>query len=189
MRVLSIDELKVEKDAIISQISDGAVFIYPTDTIYGIGCNALISKSVKKIRQLKGRVANPFSVIAPSIDWVKENCLIAEEAESWLDKLPGPYTLILKLKNQKCVAKEVNPGLSTLGIRMPNHWISKIVAEAEIPVVTTSVNRSNEDYMTSLEDLDPEVKKGVDFAIYEGERKGKPSKIVDLTKEAKIIER
>ena len=189
MRVLNSDELKIEKDAIIEHIIDGAVFIYPTDTIYGIGCNAQISKSVKKIRQLKGRAANPFSVIAPSIDWIKENCLIAEEAEEWLDKLPGPYTLILKLKNQKCVAKEVNPGLSTLGVRIPSHWISKIIAEAEVPVVTTSVNRSNEDYMTSLEDLDPAIKKGIDFIIYEGSKEGKPSKIVNLTGKVKILER
>ena len=189
MRVLNADELKIEKDAIIESIIDGAIFVYPTDTIYGIGCNAQISKSVKKIRQLKGRAANPFSVIAPSIDWIKENCLIAEEAEEWLDKLPGPYTLILKLKNQKCVAKDVNPGLSTLGVRIPRHWISKIVADAEIPIVTTSVNRSNEDYMTSLEDLDSAVKKGIDFVLYEGAKEGRPSKIVNLTGAVEVIER
>ncbi|MBI2655306.1 threonylcarbamoyl-AMP synthase [Candidatus Woesearchaeota archaeon] len=189
MRILNADELKIEIDAIIESVTDGAVFIYPTDTIYGIGCNAQISKSVKRIRQMKGRTANPFSVIAPSVDWIKENCLIAEEAEEWLDMLPGPYTFILKLKNAKCVAKDVNPGLSTLGVRIPNHWISKIVAEAEVPVVTTSVNRSNEDYMTSLEDLDSAIKKGVDFALYEGAKEGKPSKIVNLTGAVEVIER
>ena len=189
MRILNADELKIEKDAIIESIIDGAVFIYPTDTIYGIGCNAQISKSVKKIRQLKARATNPFSVIAPSIEWIKENCVVAKEAEEWLDKLPGPYTLILKSKNQKCVAKDVNPGLGTLGVRIPNHWISKIVAEAEIPVVTTSVNRSGQDYMTSLEDLDPAVKKSIDFVIYEGAKEGRPSKIVNLTGSVEIIER
>ena len=189
MRVLNADELKIEMDAIIDSIIDGAVFVYPTDTIYGIGCNAQISKSVKKIRQLKGRAASPFSVIAPSIDWIKENCIITEESEEWLDRLPGPYTFILKLKNAKCIAKEVNPGLETLGIRIPNHWINKIVAEADVPIVTTSVNRSNEDYMTSLEDLDPAVKKGVDFALYEGAKEGRPSKIVDLTGAVEVIVR
>ena len=189
MRILNSDELKIEKNKIIESIVDGAVFIYPTDTIYGIGCNAQISKSVKKVRRLKGRAANPFSVIAPSVDWIKENCLIAEEAEERIDKLPGPYTLILKLKNPKCVAKEINPGLQTLGVRIPSHWISKLVAEAGVPVVTTSVNRSNEDYMTSIEDLDSAVKKGVDFALYEGAKEGRPSRIVDLTEKAKVIER
>ncbi len=189
MRVLNIDEFKMEKDSIIESIKDGIIFIYPTDTIYGIGCNAQISKSVRKIRMLKGRATNPFSVIAPSVEWIKENCVVTKEAEEWLEKLPGPYTLILRLKNPKSVAKEVNPGLNTLGVRIPNHWISKIVAEAEVPIVTTSVNRSNEAYMTSLEDLDPSIKKGIDFVLYEGEKEGKPSKIVDLSGDLKIIER
>ena len=137
---------------------------------------------------MKARSTNPFSVIAPSIEWIKENCIVAKESEEWLENLPGPCTLIFKLKNN-CVAKEVNPGLKTLAIRIPNHWIRKIIAEADVPFVTTSVNRANEEYMTSLEDLDPEIKSGVDFLLYEGEKKGNPSKIVDLTGKVKVIER
>lgn len=188
MRILNYDEVKIEKNGIIDAIKLGFVFIYPTDTIYGIGCNAQLSDAVKKIRKMKARATNPFSVIAPSIDWIKENCIAAKESEEWLEKLPGPYTLIFKLKNN-CVAKKVNPGLKTLGIRIPNHWIRKIIAEADVPFVTTSVNRANEEYMTSLEDLDPEIKGGVDFLLYEGKKEGKPSQIVDLTGKVKVIER
>lgn len=188
MRILNFEEFNLEKQPIIESVVDGSIFIHPTDTIYGIGCNAQDSKAVKKIRQLKGRVTNPFSVIAPSYDWIKENCVVPKEAEDWLEKLPGPYTLILHLKNN-CIAKEVNPGLKTLGIRIPNHWVRKIAADANVPVVTTSVNKSNEDYMTSLEDLDPAIKSGIDFVLYEGKKEGKPSKIVDLTGKIKIIER
>ncbi|MBI3026495.1 threonylcarbamoyl-AMP synthase [Candidatus Woesearchaeota archaeon] len=188
MRVLNIDELKLEKELIIESIVKGSVFIHPTDTIYGIGCNAQNSSSVRKVRKLKGRAANPFSVIAPSLEWINGNCIVTKEGEEWIDKLPGPYTLIFKLKSD-CVAKEVNPGLKTLGIRIPNHWISNLVAEAEVPVVTTSVNKSNEDYMTSLEDLDHGIKSGIEFALYEGKKEGKPSKIIDLTENVRIIER
>ena len=189
MRTLNFEEFNLEKQIIIDSIVNGAVFIHPTDTIYGIGCNARDSKAVKKIRKLKGRAANPFSVITPSFDWINENCIVTKESEEWLEKLPGPYTLIFNLKNPDCVAKEVNSGLSTLGVRMPNHWIRKIAAEAEIPIVTTSVNKANEDYMTSLEDLDPSIKSGIDFALYEGRKEGKPSKLVDLTGAAKVIKR
>ena len=188
MRILNFDEFKLEKESLINAIIEGALFIHPTDTIYGIGCNAELSDSVKKIRQIKGRATSPFSVIAPSLEWIHKNCVVAKEGEEWLSRLPGPYTLIFKLKNN-CVAKEVNPGLKTLGIRMPNHWIMKSVAEAEVPVVTTSVNRSNEDYMTSLEDLDPAIKKSIDFALYEGAKEGRPSKIIDLAETLKVIER
>ena len=188
MRILNVDEIKFEKQSIIDVIINDAVFIYPTDTIYGIGCNAELSSAVKKVRKLKARATNPFSVIAPSFDWINENCIVTKEAEEWLGKLPGSYTLIFKLKNN-CVVKEVNPGLNTLGIRIPNHWIRKLVEEAEVPVVTTSVNKANEDYMTSLEDLDPSIKAGIDFVLYEGKKEGKPSKIIDLTEAARVIER
>lgn len=188
MQLYNLDEFKLEKEAILNKIIDGAVFIYPTDTIYGIGCNAQISESVKKIRELKSRAKNPFSVIAPSLGWIRENCIITKDGEEWLNKLPGPCTLIFKLKGN-CVAKNVNPGLKTLGIRIPSHWIRNVVAEANVPVVTTSVNRSNEDYMTSLDDFDSRIEKGVDFMIYEGRKEGKPSKIIDLTGTIKVIER
>ncbi|MBI2559257.1 threonylcarbamoyl-AMP synthase [Candidatus Woesearchaeota archaeon] len=188
MRILNFDEFKLEKEAIIESIIKGAVFIYPTDTIYGIGCNAQNSNSVKKIRQLKGRAANPFSVIAPSLEWIQGKCIVTKESEEWIEKLPGPYTLILKIKDQ-CVAKEVNSGLKTLGIRIPNHWSKMLASDAEVPIVTTSVNRSNEDYMTSLEDLDPSIKGGAEFIIYEGKKEGKPSKIIDLTGKVTVIER
>ncbi|MBI2647496.1 threonylcarbamoyl-AMP synthase [Candidatus Woesearchaeota archaeon] len=189
MRIFNFDEFKLEKEAIVDAIINGAIFIHPTDTIYGIGCNAQNSKSVRKIRELKSRTSNPFSVIVPSLEWVHENCIVKKESEEWLRKLPGPYTLIFNLKNNNCVAKEVNPRLNSLGIRIPNHWIKNIVSEADVPVVTTSVNRSNEDYMTSLEDLEPAIKGGIDFVLYEGKKEGKPSKIVDLTGGIKFIER
>ena len=188
MNIFNFEEYRMEKNEIIDQIINGSVFIYPTDTIYGIGCNACISDSVRRIRQIKSRASNPFSVIAPSLEWVHDNCSLSKEAEEWLGKMPGPYTLILKIKKD-CVAKEVNLGLKTLGIRIPNHWIRNVVAEANEPVVTTSVNKANEDYMTSLEDLDPAIKSGIDFALYEGKKEGKPSKIIDLTGNVKVIER
>lgn len=189
MRILDFEELNLEKQSVIESIINGAVFIHPTDTIYGIGCSAQDSKAVKKVRQLKARAANPFSVIAPSLGWIDENCIVTKEAEEWLEKLPGPYTLIFRLKNKNCVAKEVNSSLNTLGIRMPNHWIRKIVAEADVPVVTTSVNKSHEDYMTSIEELDASIKSGIDFVIYEGRKEGRPSRIIDLTEAVRIIER
>ena len=188
MRIFNYDEIKIEKPEIIDSITRGAVFIYPTDTIYGIGCNAQLSTAVRKVRILKSRTTSPFSVIAPSLQWIHENCIVTKEGQEWLDKIPGPYTLIFKLKNS-CVAKEVNPGLKTLGIRIPNHWIKNIVAEADVPVVTTSVNRSSEDYMTSLDDLDSSIKSGIDFILYEGKKEGKPSKIIDLAEAVRVIER
>jgi len=188
MRILTKEEVNAEKATLKESILDGAIFIYPTDTIYGIGCNAIKPECVKKIREIKERTQNPFSVIAPSKQWIFDNCQVSEEAEQWINKLPGPYTLILKV-NDDVVAEEVNPKLNTLGIRIPEHWFSSFVSELEVPIVTTSANKSGNDFMTSLENLDSDIKSRVDFIVYEGEKKGKPSKIIDLSGKVKIIER
>ncbi|MCH8329729.1 MAG: threonylcarbamoyl-AMP synthase [Nanoarchaeota archaeon] len=189
MRVLSKEEFENQKDSIrTSLIENCPVFIYPTDTIYGIGCNATNKEAVEKIRDIKQRKSNPFSVIAPSKEWIDENCVITENVKDWVKRLPGPYTLILKIKKQ-CVAENVAPGLDTLGIRIPDHWFSNFVNEIDIPIVTTSVNKSNEDFMTSLDDLDTEIKSRVDFVVYEGEKKAQSSRIIDLTDEEKVVER
>ena len=192
MEILTKAELRLRYAEIAGRIRNGAVFIYPTDTIYGIGCDALDKNAVEKIRKLKERPTNPFSIIAPSKEWIIENCIITKEAKDLLNKLPGPYTFILKLKNKNAVAKNVNENINsdqkTIGVRIPNHWFSDVVSELGLPIVTTSANRSGQPFMTSLEDLDQTIKDGVDFIIYEGEKKGRPSKVVNFV-ESKVKER
>jgi|TARA_B100000315_G_scaffold170532_1_gene159072 L-threonylcarbamoyladenylate synthase len=189
MRVLSKEEFENQKDVIrTSLIENKTVFIYPTDTVYGIGCNALNKEPVEKIRDIKQRKTNPFSVIAPSKEWIDENCIINDNAKDWIKRLPGPYTLILKIK-KPCVAENVTLGINSLGVRIPDHWFSNFVNEIDIPIVTTSANKSGNDCMTSLEDLDADMKSRVDFIVYEGTKKGQPSKIIDLTDDVKVIER
>jgi len=187
MEVLTKEEVELRKQELAEKIFKGAIFIHPTDTIYGLGCNALLSEAVKKIRELKGMRERPFSVIAPSKTWIEVNCVVSEKAAKWLEKLPGPYTLILPLKNQKAVAREVNNGVGTLGVRIPKHWISEFVSFLGFPVITTSVNKAGASFMTSLEDLDHDIKSHVDFIIYDGELFGKPSTIIHLEEERKLL--
>jgi len=184
MQTLSKEELNLRMDEMYNKIENGKLFIYPTDTIYGLGCDATNHKAVDKVHQVKKRPKNiAFSVIAPSKEWIQENCEITKEAQKWLDKLPGPYTLIMKLKNKKAVAENVHPGFETLGVRIPNHWIKDFVAEIGKPVVTTSANISGKSFMTSMDDLDNELAPWIDFTVYEGEKKGKPSTLIDLSKD------
>ena len=180
-----IDKKYVEdhRQEFINSMKDGSVFIYPTDTIYGLGCNALLGNSVTKIRLLKQREIKPLSIIAPGQNWIRKMCRIDYAAEEHLSNLPGPYTLILNLQYHKAVHEEVNPlENGTLGVRIPDHWFTKLIQEAEIPFITTSVNISGAPYMTSLETLDETIKNNVDFIIYEGENRGKESIKIDLTR-------
>jgi L-threonylcarbamoyladenylate synthase len=184
---ISKEQFFEKKEYYIQKIKSGSIFIYPTDTIYGIGCNANLDISVKKIRQIKNRPDNkPVSLIAPSKEWIKQNFIVTNEL---LDKLPGPYTLILRLKDvtNKKISDFVNNNInSTIGVRIPNHWFSKIINEANVPFVTTSVNISSQKHMTCFDDLDHNIKNQVDYIIYEGQKKGKASILIDFSKD--IIE-
>ncbi len=182
MEVFTQTELRLRQDEIIRKIRGGEIFIHPTDTIYGLGCNALDRKAVDKIRQFKERPTSPFSIWVPSLQWIRENCIIEERTEHWLKQLPGPYTLIVRLKNRDFLADNLAPGLEKVGIRLPTHWFGKIVEAAGVPIVTTSANKAGRPFMTCLKDLDPEIEKGVEFMIYEGEKIGRPSKIIDVEK-------
>jgi tRNA threonylcarbamoyl adenosine modification protein (Sua5/YciO/YrdC/YwlC family) len=190
MKMLTKAYLEQHKAEIIKEMKEGKVFVYPTDTIYGIGCNALNEEGVLKIRELKRRDGKPFSVIAPNVEWINENCVANKIGAVWVKKLPGPYTLILPLRNKAAVVSEVVANSENIGIRMPNHWFSDLVKEAGIPFVTTSANVSGEPTMTDFYSLDSLIREQVDYIIYEGALHDKPSTIVDLTGDKeKIIER
>ncbi len=179
----------IDKDLVTKAIIKGNIFVYPTDTIYGIGCNAMISSSILKIREIK-KSNKPFSVIAPSKKWVIKNCYINEDAKAWLNKLPGPYTLILPLKNKTAVAKELNNSLDNIGVRIPNNWFSKLIMESGMPFVTTSVNITGNPYLKDLKNIENGILEKVDYVIDDGILNGSPSTIINLCSDnVKIIKR
>lgn len=186
MEILTKTELSKRFDEIVNKIKNGAIFIHPTDTIYGIGCNALDNTAVRKVRALKHQFHQPFSIWIPSLAWVEEHCEVTAEARKWLLQLPGPYTLILKLRANGALAEAVtlhskpSKHSNYIGLRYPNHWFRKVVEKAEIPIITTSANKTSQPFMTRLEDLDAEIAGDVEFMIYEGEKKARPSKIINV---------
>jgi len=164
----------MKKSEIIENILNGKIFIYPTDTLYGIGCNAMNKASVEKIREIKGRDKKPFSVIAPNIFWIKDNLIVDCDLEKYL---PGPYTVILK-KKDPAFLKHVAEG-DTLGIRIPQHEFTKLVQRAAVPFISTSVNLSGQPSVLSLVDIPKEIEDKVDFIIEnQGEMSGVPSTLV-----------
>ena len=164
---------------LIKEILEGKIFIYPTDTIYGIGCNALNEKSVEKIRKIKDRDKNkPLSIIAPGIEWVKEHCIIDVNLERYL---PGPYTIILKKNNPNFLIHISQT--DTLGIRIPKSKFSKSVEKAGVPFVTTSVNLSDEPFAKNIKEISKEILNKVDKIIDEGILTGRPSTLIINGKE------
>jgi len=183
-KIIKFNEIKTKE--IIKEIKKGSIFIYPTDTIYGLGCNALKKESVQKIRNIK-KSNKPFSVIVPNKQWVYKNLKVNNK--DYIKKLPGPYTFIFKRK-KKVIPKEVTTGLKTLGIRIPNHPFTNIIKSAKVPFITTSVNITKKRYLREIKKIPRNIAKQVDFIIDAGPLIKHPSTIIDLTDNiAKIIKR
>jgi len=169
-------------DQLITKIKQGKLFIYPTDTIYGLGCNALNKKAVEKIRKIKQRDNKPLSVIVPSFEWINKNLVVDKNID--LKKyLPGPYTIILKKKNPNFLSWVSDT--DSLGIRIPDNDFTKIIQKSNLPFITTSVNLSGQPFLTNLKDLNPEIKKQVDEIINIGILNGKPSTLIINGEEVK----
>ncbi len=162
---------------IIKAIRAGKILIYPTDTVYGIGVDAANSKAVKKLRRLK-KSKKPFSIIV-SKGWIRENCVVDKKAEKYLKLLPGPYTLILRLKNKRAISKETNLGSNKIGVRIPKHPFTKVILAARRPFISTSVNISGEKFAVSTEEIPQRFKRVA--IIVKGRTGKKPSTIYDLT--------
>jgi len=168
-------------NSIVSKISK-EIFIYPTDTIYGIGCDAENTRLVEKIRKIKQRDRKPFSIIAPNIDYILKNF---ETDEKTINKyLPGPYTLLLKKKK-----KNFLPSISDneyMGVRIPDHGFTKVLQKTGKPIVTTSVNLSGEKPANNIKEINKEILKKVNLIIDGGTLSGKPSILI---KDGEMIER
>ena len=93
------------------------------------------------------------------------------------------------MKNKDAIADNVAPGLNTVGIRIPDHWFSMVANVLNIPLVTTSANIVGDEFMTSIENLNSNIKSNVDFIVYEGERKGRPSTLINLSKKKEDIKK
>ena len=173
----------METKQIIQNIKQGKIFIYPTDTIYGIGCEATNIKSTNKIKQIKKRDKDkPLSIIVPSITWIKQNCIIPKELT--ISKyLPGPYTLILKKKNPNYLNHISST--DSLGIRIPKNPFTKIIQKSKLPFITTSVNISTQPPLTNPKNLNLQIKNKGDIIIDKGTLSGKPSTLIINGKEIK----
>jgi len=175
--------MKVIKLIDLKSISKTDIVVYPTDTIYGLGCYALNANLVSRLRALKQRDIKPFSIIV-SKEWIRDNCVVNDFVEEYLRKLPGSYTIILELKNKDSIASNVNNGSFFVGVRIPDHPIVKFLP---IPFITTSVNISGQPHINSIDDIPKDMKNKIDLIIDVGHLDNKPSTVVDLTKDKAVV--
>jgi L-threonylcarbamoyladenylate synthase len=122
-----------------------------------------------------------MSVIAPSVEWIKEYCEVSDEE---LEKyLPGPYTLLLKKKDPEFM-KDISSN-DRLGIRIPDCEFTELVEKAGVPFITTSVNFAGEPFAVKISDIDHKIIDFAEIVIGVGELDGRPSTLVIDGKEVK----
>jgi len=166
---------------IVDTLRQGGVIVYPTDTIYGLGCDIFNAKGIKRIYQVKQRDARkPFSFICSDISDVANYCQVSNFAYKILKRhLPGPYTFVLDATRQV-------PGLlttkqKTVGIRIPDNPIAlAIVRELGHPLVTTSANTSGDDPVNDPEEIAIRFGKAVDMVVDGGILMGDSSTVISL---------
>jgi len=166
-----------QTDKAVEILKKGGIIAYPTDTVYGIGCNIFDEKAVKKIFKLKGRdFNNPLPVAVSSLKMLEDLAFLTDQDKEIIQKLlPGPIMVILPKKPK--VSDLITNGSKFVGIRIPEHEQAiEIIKQAGFPIITTSANLSGEEPVTEAEKVDLKV----DFVV-KGECKHKiPSTVIDL---------
>ena len=180
----------------IRQIADilesGGIIIYPTDTIYAMGCDINATKSIEKIARFKGlNPKNPdLSLIFRDMSQLSEYTIIRDNTVFKLLKrnLPGPFTFIVQANNQ--IPKLFKNKKKTVGIRIPdNRIIMELVQELGRPIVTTSIHDQDEvlEYTTDPELIHEKFRDFADLVIDGGYGKNEASTVVDCTGDEPVI--
>ncbi len=170
---------------IVKALRDGAVIIYPTDTIYGMGCDIHNARAVERVARIKGikPAKNDFSFICYDLSHIADYARVSNQAFKLMKSvLPGPFTFILLASGH--VPKLLNTNKKTVGIRVPDNDIPRqIVHELGNPIITTSIRDEDEiiEYSTDPELIFEKFQNLVDIVIDGGYGGNVASTIVDAT--------
>lgn len=190
MKIITLDLNKDNSraiDEVVAVLELGGVIIYPTDTLYGIGGNALDEKAIKKVFEIKNRpLSKPLPMIIRDIRWAKELAYIKQRDEEVLGKVwPGRVTAVLQKK--EIIPDILTSGHKTIGMRIPDYkLLDDILRKFGYPLVSTSANISGEEPTNDINEIIEVFSKKwtnqpdliIDVGILP---KSDPSTIVDLT--------
>ncbi|MFA7289543.1 MAG: L-threonylcarbamoyladenylate synthase [Melioribacteraceae bacterium] len=173
----------------VEVLKNGGVIIYPTDTVYGIGCDIYNKEALERVYDIKHEAGTKlFSFICPDLKDIAKYAKVSDYAYKSMKKhLPGPYTFVLPAAKE--VPKKLWTKRNTVGIRVPNHAVAILLAkELGNPIVSTSVTKRNGDPLYDPLEIQAIFNSQVDLMLATGALEGIPSSIIDLSGEgAEII--
>lgn len=188
---INLNNIDMDKLKLASKVlREGGTVAFPTETVYGLGANALDSEALKKIFKAKGRPSdNPLIVHITKRESIKTLAReIPEKTHALMDKFwPGPLTMVFKKSH--IVPDIITAGLDTVAVRMPSHPVAKaLIQQAGIPVAAPSANLSGKPSPTQASHVIEDLYGKVDIIIRGGSSTvGLESTVLDITEEVPVI--
>jgi tRNA threonylcarbamoyl adenosine modification protein (Sua5/YciO/YrdC/YwlC family) len=169
-------------------LRDGGLIIYPTDSIYGLGCDLFNKRAIEKIYQIKGNDKRRYlSFICPDLKGISEYAYVSNAAYKIMRHLlPGPYTFILNATRQ--VPRVLLEKRKTVGIRVPDNTVCRaLLAEFGNPVISTSACLPDQDYIGDPDVIESTFARSVDLFLDAGQGGVQPSTVIDLTQDEPVL--
>ncbi len=174
---------------VVETLNSGGVIVYPTDTVYGLGCDILNKKAIERIYQIKRKSRRQaLSFIVPNLKQISKYAVVSNQNYRILRRfLPGPYTFVLPAT--RMVPKMISRlNKRTVGIRIPDNRVClRILAEFPNPIISTSANFSGQDVLADPAEIAEQIGHAVDLVIDSGMLGLESSTVVDLTEEMPVI--
>jgi len=158
--------LKTEIDNAIAVLKNGGVILYPTDTVWGLGCDATNEAAVAKINTIKGRNEDKSFIILLDSDTKLQSYVteIPDVAYDLIEYAENPLSIIFS--GAKNLAKNVINSDGSVGIRIVKHEFCKqLIQKFRKPITSTSANVSGQPTPTIFDEIDPEIKNAVDYVV------------------------
>lgn len=169
-------------------IKNGGIIIYPTDTVYGLGCDIFNKQALKRLFQIKNdAITKLFSFVCADLKDIAKYAKVSDYAYRTMKHLlPGAYTFVLPAA--KDVPKKLWSKRKTVGIRVPNNEISlAIVREVGNPIISTSVTNRKGEVLSDVNEIRAVFNHLVDLMLSVGNLSNQPSTVIDLSNETPEI--
>jgi tRNA threonylcarbamoyl adenosine modification protein (Sua5/YciO/YrdC/YwlC family) len=164
----------------------GGLLIYPTDTIYGLGCSVEDRDAIEKIHMIKRqRTDKPFSFVCSDLTHISQYAHVSNAAFKIMKRLiPGPYTFILPSTRMKSLPRNLVSRRKTVGIRVPASTVTlMLVRELGHPILSTSVTDEQGTILNNPEEIAASFRNSVELILDAGVLVSEPSTVLDLTGE------
>ena len=181
---------KTPKPRVVKRVAEildkGGIIVYPTDTVYGLGCYISNKKGIDTINSIKASV-KPRSIMLSDLKAISRYAKVSNEAFRILRSLlPGPYTFILPAT--RLVPRLLQTNRKSIGVRIPDHWFCQaIVEEVGEPIITASVPLSHERLHIDPIEIERHLGHRVDAVVDSGILPDVPSSIISLETDTPVV--